>query len=46
MSLTQKEKDEIHERVEKMTPTERRDRMNRLVNESIIKSVLVYKTKL
>jgi predicted MFS family arabinose efflux permease len=42
MSLTQKEKDAIHERVENMTPTERRDRMNKLVNESIIKSVLVH----
>tara|TARA_Y100000389_G_scaffold202649_1_gene248558 strand:- start:765 stop:1112 length:348 start_codon:yes stop_codon:yes gene_type:complete len=42
MSLTQKEKDEIHERVESMTPKQRSRRMDRLVNESIIKSVIVH----
>ena len=42
MSLTQKEKDAIQDKVENMTPTERRRRMNKLVNESIIKSVIVH----
>lgn len=42
MSLTQKEKDEIYEKVENMTPRQRSDRMNRLVNESIVKSVFVH----
>tara|TARA_B100000963_G_scaffold361896_1_gene400645 strand:+ start:6897 stop:7244 length:348 start_codon:yes stop_codon:yes gene_type:complete len=42
MSLTQKEKDEIYEKVENMTSKQRADRMNRLVNESIVKSVLVH----
>tara|TARA_R110001592_G_scaffold47254_7_gene149936 strand:- start:577 stop:933 length:357 start_codon:yes stop_codon:yes gene_type:complete len=42
MSLTQKEKDVIHERVENMTSIERRKRLKGFVKEYVIKNVIVH----
>jgi hypothetical protein len=42
MSLTQKEKDIIHERVENMTSKERRKRLQGFVNEYIAKNIFVH----
>ena len=42
MSLTQKEKDVIHERVENMTSIERRKRLKGFVKEYIIKNIVVH----
>ena len=40
--LTQKEKEIIHQRVEKMTPQERRNRLKGFVNEYIVKNIIVH----
>mgnify|MGYP003649124429 CR=1 FL=1 len=42
MSLTQKEKDAIHERVENMTSIERRKRLKGFVKEYAIKNIIVH----